>query len=235
MKQAFIFAIALLLTAFGLHAAPHDHVHTIDIGQFNRIKITDDVNVVYRCLNDSSGMATFQAPPELANAFIFSVNGGELRIQVNTEDVTVTDKITIHVYSDYLTSVENGGNLTVSVLSPRSCPEFKATQMGNGTLIVEDLEATEVKGRLATGMGKVILSGKCRKADLSILGTGAVQADRLEADEVKCNILGGGTIGCWATDLLKVRGIGSTKIYYKGDPKIKKSGGGKLFPLDPEK
>ena len=28
-----------------------------------------------------------------------------------------------------------------------------------------------------------------------------------------------------------MKGIGSTKIYYKGDPKVKKTGGGKLFPI----
>ena len=235
MRHLITLLSILILAALGMQGVRHDHIHTIEVGQFNRIKVTDDVNVVYRCLSDSTGMATFQAPPDMANAFLFSVNGDQLLIQVNTDVVTVADKPTVHVYSDYLTSVENGGNLTLTIHNPRSCPEFKAVQMGNGTIIVEDIEATEVKGRLATGMGKVILSGKCRKADLSILGTGAVQADRLEANEVQCNILGGGTIGCWALDFMKVRGIGSTKIYYKGDPKIKKSGGGKLFPLDPEK
>lgn len=227
--------ILISLTTFTMQGVRHDQIHTIEVGQFNRIKITDDVNVVYRCVNDSTGLATFESDPEFANAFLFSVNNGELRIQVNTEEVTSTSLPTVHVYSDYLTSVENGGNCTLTVLAPRPCPEFKATQMGNGTIIVDDIEATEVKGRLATGLGKVILSGKCRKADLSILGTGAVQADRLEAQDVQCNLLGGGTIGCWAVDNLKVRGIGSTKIYYKGSPKVKKSGGGKLFPLDPEK
>ncbi len=225
-------ALACLLgMAASAQAARHDEKHTIEIGQFNRLKITDDVNVVYRCLEDSTGMASFTASPELANAFIFTVSGGQLRIQVNTDVVNIAEKTTVYVYSDYLTSVENGGNLTVTVESPHSCPEFKATQVGNGTLIVENIRATEVKGKLATGMGQVILSGSCSSANLSILGTGAIQADRLEAEKVSCNILGSGTIGCWTTVDLKVRGIGSTKIYYKGDPRIKKSGGGKLFPL----
>ena len=46
--------------------------------------------------------------------------------------------------------------------------------------------------------------------------------------------MGGGTIGCWALDKLECRGIGSTRIYYKGEPEIKKVGGGKLFPLTSE-
>lgn len=64
-----------------------------------------------------------------------------------------------------------------------------------------------------------------------MVGTGTISADRLEADVVQCKILGSGSIGCWPLQKLNVRGIGSTKVYYKGDPQVKKSGGGKLYPL----
>ena len=64
-----------------------------------------------------------------------------------------------------------------------------------------------------------------------MVGTGTIQADELKADRVNCKIMGGGNIGCWATESLDVRGIGSTRIYYKGKPKIKKVGGGKVLPL----
>lgn len=206
--------------------------YRLDVGQFNRLKISDNVNVIYRCLEDSTGMAVFEGDRRFADAFIFSNSGGQLRIQVNTEDVNDPELPTVYVYSDYLTSVENGSEFTLTVETPHSCPEFKATQVGNGTVIVENITATEVKGTLATGNGRVILSGECQKANLSMVGTGLIQADRLKARDVQCSILGSGTIGCWPTSFLKVRGLGSTKIYYKGSPKIKKSGGGKLFPID---
>ena len=53
----------------------------------------------------------------------------------------------------------------------------------------------------------------------------------MRAEIVNCKIIGSGSIGCWCLSKLDVRGIGSTKIYYKGTPEIKKVGGGKLFPL----
>ncbi|MDE6787366.1 MAG: DUF2807 domain-containing protein, partial [Muribaculaceae bacterium] len=59
-----------------------------------------------------------------------------------------------------------------------------------------------------------------------------IQADRLEAVNVNCKMLGNGSIGCWPVEKLKIMGIGNTKIYYKGSPEIEKKGGGKLFPLE---
>lgn len=227
MKYRIILFLTLMAAVLTGRAAEH----SLNVGQFNRLKIDDNINVVYRCDPDSTGLAIFHADDARAKAFIFSNSGGQLKVQVNTDDIDISGETTVYVYSDYLTAVENGGNLTVRVESPHPCPEFKATQVGNGTVIVEDITATEVKGKLATGLGNVILSGRCTKADFTMVGTGSIQADRLEADEVQCKILGSGSIGCWAQHLLKVKGIGSTKIYYKGSPEIKKAGGGKLLPL----
>ncbi len=103
--------------------------------------------------------------------------------------------------------------------------------MGNGSLVADDVRATKISASIKSGNGTITVAGHCEEASLNMLGNGTIQADRLEAEKVSCNILGSGTIGCWTTVDLKVRGIGSTKIYYKGDPRIKKSGGGKLFPL----
>ncbi|MDE5645853.1 MAG: hypothetical protein K2I45_09485, partial [Muribaculaceae bacterium] len=43
--------------------------------------------------------------------------------------------------------------------------------------------------------------------------------------------LGTGSIGCWPERALDVRGIGTTKIYYRGDPRIKKVGGARLWQI----
>lgn len=227
-------ALALIFALCAATAAASPRTHTLKVGQFNKINVTDDINVVYRCVPDSTGTIAFTADESMAKAFIFTNNKGCLRVQINTEMVHRPELPTVYLYSDYLTSVENGGLGTLTVEGPQPCPEFKATQMGNGRVIVEDVNATEVKATLATGNGTIVLGGKCTKASLRMVGAGSIQADRLQAEEVTCSIFGGGSIGCWAESLLKVKGIGSTKIYYNGNPSIKKSGGGKLFPLEQE-
>ena len=104
--------------------------------------------------------------------------------------------------------------------------------MGNGSLIAENIRATKVGASIKSGNGTITVSGNCEQANFNMLGNGTIQADRLEAVLVNCKMLGQGSIGCWPTEELKVRGIGNTKIYYKGSPKLDKKGGGKLFPLE---
>lgn len=224
--------LLLILAAFlpGLKAQTIQQ-YKVELGQFNKIKIIDNVNVVYRCRPDSSGWAQYSGAKEFADAFILTPKEGTLKIQVTTEDVGNPSLPTLYVYSDFLTSVENSSSFTVKIENPAPCAEFSAKEVGNGKIIVEGLKANVVRASIATGNGMVSLSGSSRDAIFQMVGTGVIAADRLSAQNVQCKILGGGTIGCWAQEKLSAKGIGSTKIYYKGDPVIKKSGGGKILPL----
>lgn len=206
--------------------------YKVEVGQFDKIKVLDNVNVVYRCLPDSTGFIQYRGAKEFADAFIITPKSdGTLRIQVSTEDVGHPDLPTLYIYSDFLTEVENSSTFSVVVENPAPCAEFKAFQIGNGSIAVENLKTNKLSATLNTGNGTVNVSGNAVKAVYKMVGTGIISADRLEAEDVQCKILGSGSIGCWAVSKLSVKGIGSTKIYYKGDPKIKKSGGGKLYPL----
>ena len=77
----------MLMLAAVLPALAQERTYCLDVGRFDKIKITDNVNVVYRSVPDSTGMAVFTGAEEFANAFIFTNSKGKLRIQVNTEDV----------------------------------------------------------------------------------------------------------------------------------------------------
>ncbi len=65
------------------------------------------------------------------------------------------------------------------------------------------------------------------------MGTGSIQADEMQADDVNCTLLGTGYIGCEPVKSLNVKGVNG-KVYYRGTPaKIKNhSLGVKLIPLD---
>lgn len=207
----------------------HDYV--FKVGNFDKISVNDLVDVVYTCHPDSAGYAAYRGEEDFCDSFIFTNTNGKLRIQVTTEDAGKKGLPVIHLYSDFLSSAENTSDGTLRIESPAPCPEFSAKQEGNGTVIVENVIASKVNGSLYTGMGTVIISGNSHSANFKMLGTGTIQADRLKSDDVTCRILGSGSIGCWPAATLCVRGIGSTKIYYKGSPEISKKGGGKLIPL----
>lgn len=206
--------------------------YRLNVGQFKKISVADSVNVVYRCVADSTGTVAFDGDRKFANAIIYSVNKGELKISVATESVGDPNLPTVYVYSDYLTKATNSGTGHLNIESPAPCPEFNITLVGNGSVEATNVKATNVTAKITTGNGTIAISGKCEEANFNIVGTGTIQADNLEADVVKCKGLGGGAIGCHPLSLLKSNCLGTTKIYYKGDPIIKKRGGGKLFPIE---
>lgn len=229
MKKCF-YLLLLPFIAFSMHAEVQNY--KVEVGQFDKIKVQDNVNVVYRCLPDSTGFVQYSGDKEFADAFIITPKtDGTLRIQVSTEDVDNPHLPTLYIYSDFLTSVVNASSFSVLIENPAPCAEFKALQIGNGSISVENVKTNKLLATLNTGNGTVNISGSAVTAILKMVGTGVISADRLRADDVQCKILGSGSIGCWPESKLAVKGIGSTKIYYKGDPKIKKAGGGKLFPL----
>lgn len=230
MKKIFALLLTIVLAAPCMNAQKHSY--RLNVGMFDKLKISDNVNVEYRCLPDSAGYVTYEGEPEFADAFIFSNSKGELKIQVNTEDVNNPNLPSIRVYSQFLTKVENGSDFTTVIGNKISVPSLHVKLIGNGKIIVRDVESNQVNAAITTGNGSIIISGKCDIAEFKMLGTGTIQGENLDSKTVKCHILGSGDIFCNASQKLDVRGIGSTKIYYAGNPEIKKVGGGKVFPID---
>lgn len=230
MKNIFTLVAALLLT-LGAFA---QETYRLNIGEFSRLKVTDAINVDYRQSSDSAGQVVFQASPAMASQIAFTPSGDELKIHFTSDSRPQGVVPTVTVYSTFLTQVTNTSDSTVRVMTVTPCPQFSARQEGNGRVVVRNVQATRVSAKLLTGNGQVIVYGKADEASLSMTGTGLIQADGLEAKNVKVSATGTGQVGCWATNELKVSGAGTTKVFYRGNPKVKKSFavGVKVEPLD---
>lgn len=208
---------------------------TVEVGQFEKLKINGNLRVVYKNLSDSTGYARYEAPAESGDLFKFTnKNEGNLKVEPSDENWGQTDLPILYLYSDFLTSLESYSEQSVEVTSLSPCASFNVTQVGNGSIWVENIKTNNVTAAITTGNGSIYLTGSCINANYRMVGAGLISADQLSAENVKCRILGTGSIGCWPIDNLKVTGLGSTKIYYKGKPNIKKTGGGKLFELPEE-
>ena len=95
MKK-YLYLLLLSLIAFNMHADVQNY--KVEVGQFDKIKIQDNVNVVYRCLPDSTGFVQYSGDKEFADAFIITPKSdGTLRIQVSTEDVGNPNLPTLYV------------------------------------------------------------------------------------------------------------------------------------------
>lgn len=227
-----LLTLLLTITAISPMKSEKTTTYTTYCGPFDKIEVTDNVNVIYECRQDSSGYLTYTGAHRFADAFILNNHKGKLKIQVNTEDVNDPELPTIHVYSNFLTSIENSSVMKIEAKSIEPCPNLNIKQIGNGTISVDGVNCDRLKASLATGNGTIAITGTAQDAKYVMVGAGTIQADLLKAATVKCTIIGAGAIGCWPTESINVKGLGSTKVYYRGDPVVKKGPGLKLFRLE---
>ncbi|MDE7410036.1 MAG: DUF2807 domain-containing protein [Muribaculaceae bacterium] len=230
MKIRILMIAALLIGCLQMNAKQF----TLPVGQFSKVSVDDNVNVVYVGADGTPSRVTYEGDQKYAKAFIITHKGNKLRIQVETMYVDDPELPTLYVYSDFLENASLSSESTLNLKSVAPGSKLDLSVMGNGSIVADNIKATKVGASIKSGNGTISISGHCETASFNMLGNGTIQADRLEAVTVNCKMLGQGSIGCWPTEELKVRGIGNTKIYYKGTPTIDKKGGGKLFPLESE-
>lgn len=218
MKLTKILAVVLTIVGAVGTVNAQKGLYKLDVGDFSELKVTDGINVVYNCSTDSAGWAYFECDPTTAQMLMFSNKKNSLNIQIATDGAKVENLPTIYVYSMTLQKVENSGDSLVRVAKTLPVREFKASVVGNGSLVVEDVKAHNGEFAIKTGNGHLVVNGSARKANLKNVGTGKLEASGLQAEEVKCNILGTGPIDCNSSITLTVTGAGSGKVYYGGSP-----------------
>lgn len=230
MNRLLFLITALLLMVSGASAAQKERKFTFATPQFSELRVQDNVNVIYKISNDSIAHISYTADEDFADAFIFTNSGGSLKVQVTTEDVGKTDLPTLYISSNKLDKVANYSDYNVTIEQTGTVDRFEASLIGNGMINVNLIKANKVDARTTAGRGQIILQGECKTANFRVTGSGTINATGLAIDCLNCKILGAGAIYCPKLQTLDVKGLGSTKIYYPGNPKIKHSGGGKLIP-----
>lgn len=226
---------SLMFTIGALPAsAQQKHHYELKIGDFTNLRILNDVNVVWKSHPDSAGYVRFYAEERFADAFIFDNNGkGLLKVRIAYDISGEGEFPTIYLYSNSLTTVRNASNCNLTIYNPPITSKFKAEEIGNGSISIYGLQCSKVEAVINTGNGRVTLRGKAQNADFRMIGTGEIRALDLICNECKCSIFGTGAIYCNVLKSLKVQGVGSTSIYYKGSPQqVKKRGGGKLIHVE---
>lgn len=228
MKSKILLLFVMFVAAMQLSAKEF----SLPVGQFSKLAVDDNVNVVYIGGDGTPSRVRYEGDQKYAKAFIITHKGDKLRVQVETSFVADPELPTLYVYSDFLKQANISSESTLKIDQAAPCSEISLSLIGNGNIVANNLKATKISAAVKSGNGTISIEGNCQNAVLGMMGNGTIQADRLEAADVECKILGSGSIGCWPVNRLKVFGIGSTKIYYRGDPDIDKKGGGKLFKLE---
>lgn len=227
MKRIFYLFLMALCGALAASA----RVYEVKTGEFNKLNVPDNLNVVYECDQAKSGTARFECEDSMADALMFTNTGdGKLKVQLSADFIGKNlDYPTIYVFSEFLTEVESSSENKVVIKSLPRSPEFKAVLFGNGAIELCGMNLNKLTAALMTGHGLIKIDGNVGNALFKLAGTGHIDASGLEADKVSCHVFGGGEIHCRPKEELKLKGLGSTTVYYSGKPaKIKKQGIGKL-------
>lgn len=229
-----VIAAVMCCVAMGADNVKSYHVN---VGDFSQLEVEDGFNVEYRSDDDKAGTAEFSTTKDIADKIIFENNKkGKLSIQkaFYEGDEMASNLPVITVYSKFIKDIRNCGDSTVRATEVRPTIEIKGSVVGNGRLVLRNIDCSKFSGAIKTGNGTLVVEGKCDEAVLSNTGTGAIQADNLEAKNVSCHFFGTGTTGCWATKLLKIKGMMAGKLYYRDEPeRIKNySMGVKIYSLD---
>ncbi len=209
--MATVFAAVLSVSA-------QNGLYKLDVGDFSELKVSDGINVEYYNSVDSAGWAFFECDPATAQMLMFTNKKNTLTIQIAADGAVVKELPTVKVYSMTLQKVENAGDSLVVVHRTVPVREFKGSVVGNGTLVIEDVKTHKASFAIRTGNGHLVANGTTRQAHLRNVGKGKLEASGLQAEDVKCNILGVGPIDCNASVALSVSGAGTGKVYYGGSP-----------------
>lgn len=193
--------------------------YSLNVKEFSELKVIDGVNVEYFCDASKAGTVEFESTPEVASAIIFEPNGkGKLEIKLASRDEKYENLPVVRVYSSFLTKVENSGDSTLNVVTVAPSASFEAKLVGNGKLMVGNIQSPRVQIKFITGKGKITAGGKCENLKITLAGTGEINAFDLEATDVECSLLGTGWIKCSASGNLKVSGAGTGTVTFKGNP-----------------
>lgn len=205
--------------AFCANAQNNDYL--LKIGDFNQLTVAANITVDYRCVPDSAGLAIFSASPTVAHAITFTNKNNKLKIEVLSDDPIVEPLPVVTVYSLSLLEASNWGDSTLTVATNNPGAKFKANVIGNGNIVANGVWATQVEASVKAGNGHVFLTGKAQSAKFTIMSVGAIEALNLEAINVKCAMVGTGSIDCNASETLSITGMGSGKVFYTGNPTVK--------------
>ena len=182
----------------------------VDIDLVAKVKFVQSTDNDYRVL--------MKCPDNYVDLFEFKTEGDELKVvfadkrhaSIEANDVAIV------ICAPTLSKLDSDGVASISIDS-LTTPSLQISSEGVGNIMIKKLETLFLSVK-SSGVGNMELEGKALKAAYECNGVGSINAEKLEADDVKAEVNGVGSITCFASQRLKgeVNGIGSLK--YGGHP-----------------
>lgn len=204
-----------------------------EVADFTELTVMDPVNVVYTTA-PGGATAVISGPDATVSYVIVESSKGKMTVRLSDDGLNARDLPTVTVTSPKLVKAQNNTDSTLTVnAGDIRLDKFTGRLEGNGVLNLSGLNAVEVSVKKFTGRGVINASGACDVLSANNTGTGSINCGALTARDVKCKVVGTGSIYVHVTNLLSVTGVSGT-VYYTGTPSEIKSRslGVKLKPIE---
>lgn len=186
---------------------------TIDLGDFDDLKVFDKLNVTLIASNENKVIitGTNQSDVEVVN------KNGLLKIRMPLTKTMSGDVIKVTLYFKKIQSIDanEGSTVTCADIFKQTTIDF-GTQEGASITAAIDVDKTTIK---AYSGGIINLSGKAITQSVSINSGGILKASDLETSQTTVSVSAGGNAEVKASTLVdaKVKAGGTIAIY--GKPK----------------
>lgn len=186
---------------------------TIDLGDFDDVKVFDKLNVTLIASNENKVIitGTNQSDVEVVN------KNGLLKIRMPLTKTMSGDVIKVTLYFKKIQSIDanEGSTVTCADIIKQTTIDF-GTQEGASITAEIDVDKTTIK---AYSGGIINLSGKAITQSVSINSGGILKASDLETSQTTVSVSAGGNAEVKASTLVdaKVKAGGTIAIY--GKPK----------------
>lgn len=236
IKELYLTILIVIVSCVSLSVPASGKSFSFNVGDFDELKVEDDLSVVCHCNSDSVGLVKFECDQRTADRIMLRNSKGKLKIELVYDERKYGMLPVITVYTNQIKKVENDGIGALHIHGNVSCAKAEFALTGNGRLTVDNVQCDVLILRISTGCGTITAKGNCGVEKIRNLGTGFIEATNVTTSDVQARIFGTGTVKCKVSDggKINLKGSGSGRLYYIGEPAkvtVKKLGSLKALPL----
>jgi hypothetical protein len=179
------------------------------------ISIAADVDIE----QGSPQKMVIDADPADLERIVAEVNNGQLQIRLKSPGDRIKGKVAIHIKVPDLDEISVAGSARVNTKSSFKAGDMTVRISGSGIISFDDLTAQAIEAKIS-GSGKLFLAGKGQNFDVSLAGSGQVDAYGFQTVMFDGKISGSGNCKVNVSQELGASIAGSGTISYKGNPKV---------------
>jgi len=201
------------------------HVQQRDAGTFAGVRLSVPAEVTIR--NGSPATVEVEAEDNLLKEITTAVRGGVLRIG-SERCIDPNLPVRIRISAPDLEELEINGSGKILVPDTFQVEHIDLAVNGSG-----DIKGSFVAARIRSvirGSGDMVLRGSANDHEITIHGSGDVDAAALPCNSTAVKVNGSGDVFVYAIKDLDVRVNGSGNVHYKGKPSVstRVNGSGKV-------